>query len=126
MKSHLSLFLIFFVVCNQSGCSMFVSDKQEITIKTSEEDAAIYIQGELVGQGEVTRAVMRNKDVYIYARKPGFQQTTKTIGTKFSVTGLLDLVGGMLITIPYLGLFSAGARELEETEVSLYMRKEES
>ncbi len=42
-----------------------------------------------------------------------------TIGTKISTTGVLDLVGGILILVPFLGLLSSGFWSLDTDQVAI-------
>jgi hypothetical protein len=58
------------------------------------------------------------------AKKEGWIPVTRNIGTTMSTTGILDLIGGCIILIPFFGLLFPGAHELDENNVSLLMERE--
>jgi len=117
--------LIVAIVMLHSGCSTVVPHKQKFTVTSSESDAKIYINGEYLGKGNVETRVTRNRDVSVLVKKDGFTPVTRNIGTDFSMTGILDIVGGCLILIPLLGLFFPGARSLEQTNVAIVLERED-
>ncbi len=41
-----------------------------------------------------------------------------------STTGILDLIGGCVLLIPFFGLLFPGAHELDENNISIVMEKE--
>lgn len=110
----------------QSGCSMVVPGKQRFTVTASEPDAKVYINGEYVGKGNVQTRVRRNQDVSVLVKKEGFEPVTRSVGTDFSMAGILDIVGGFIILVPWLGLLFPGARALEQTNLAVVMEPMEA
>ena len=109
----------------QSGCSMVVPSKQRFSVTTSEPDAKIYVNGEYMGQGNIQTRVKRNDDVSLLVKKDGYIPVSKSIGNDFSITGILDIVGGFIFfCIPWIGLFFPGARKLEQSNVAVVLEKE--
>ncbi len=108
----------------QSGCSMFVPSKQKFSVTASESDAKIYVNGDYMGQGNIQTRVRRNDDVSVLVKKDGYIPVSKSIGTDFSITGILDIVFGYLILVPLMGLFFPGARKLEQTNVAVVLERE--
>ena len=57
--------------------------------------------------------------------KAGYFPAQKTIDHSLSGTGIADIIGTVFFLLPGLGLFTAGAWNLDETDVSLAMMKNE-
>lgn len=57
--------------------------------------------------------------------KAGYFPAQKTIDHSLSGTGIADIIGTVFFLFPGLGLFTAGAWNLDETDVSLPMMKNE-
>ena len=105
------------------SCSAFVPWTQRIHIVASEPAAKIFVNGEYAGRGRVTTRVPRNENLSVMAKSDGYAPTVRNVGNKLSTTGILDIVGGCIILIPFVGLLFPGAHELEETNISLLMEK---
>ncbi len=126
VKKLVLIMCVISFVTLQSGCSMFVPSKQRFSVTASEPDAKIYVNGDYVGQGNIQTRVRRNNDVSVLVKKDGYIPVSKSIGTDFSVTGILDVVFGWLIIVPLIGLFFPGARQLEQSNVAVVLEKEET
>ncbi|OGW79688.1 MAG: hypothetical protein A2Z83_00455 [Omnitrophica bacterium GWA2_52_8] len=57
------------------------------------------------------------------AKKDGYVTTQRAIGKSLNTTGVLDIIGGVLILIPLFGLLAPGAYSLDETNVQISMVK---
>lgn len=125
LKKLIVMLLIIAIASLQSGCSMVMPGKQRFSVTASESDAKIYINGEYAGKGNVQTRVPRNHDVSLLIKKEGYVPVSRNIGTDFSITGILDIVGGCIILIPWLGLLFPGARSLEQTNVAVALEREE-
>jgi len=125
MRKVLLVILMLVFLVTQFGCSTVVPQKQRFTVTASEADAKIYVNGEYLGQGSIQTRVKRNNDVSVLVKKEGYIPVTRNIGTDFSITGILDIVGGCLILVPFLGLFFPGARQLEQTNIAVVLEKGE-
>ncbi|ACC98329.1 lipoprotein, putative [Elusimicrobium minutum Pei191] len=118
--------IISFLLCAAllTGCSAFGGSKQKLTVMTNVSEAEIYINGEKKGTGTTTVKVKRNQDVQIMAKKEGYKTDYRHIGTTLSTLGVLDLIGGCLILIPFIGLAFPGAHELNQSNIALDLEKE--
>lgn len=125
LKRVILVVLIVSIASVQSGCSMVVPGKQRFSVTASESDAKIYVNGDYAGKGNVQTRVPRNHDVSVLVKKEGYLPVSKSIGTDFSITGILDIVGGCIILIPWLGLLFPGARSLEQTNVAVVLEKDD-
>lgn len=105
------------------GCSMFAGSTQRFSVNTSEPDAQIFINGEFAGTGSVTREVKRDQTVSVMAKKDGYYPVTRDIGVQMSTTGVLDIIGGCIILLPFIGLAFPGSHSLNLDSVSLVMEK---
>ncbi len=107
-----------------SGCSTFAPKTQTVSAACSEPDAALQINGQMF-QGRAQVKAKRNKTVSIMCTKVGYFPSQKTIDYSLSGTGVADIVGTALLLLPGIGLFTAGAWKLDETDVNLPMIKSE-
>lgn len=107
-----------------SGCSTFAPKTQTVSAACSEPDAALQINGQMF-QGRAQVEAKRNKPVSIMCTKAGYFPAQKTIDYSLSETGVADIIGTVLLLLPGIGLFTAGAWKLDETNVSLPMIKSE-
>jgi hypothetical protein len=124
MKKIISHVLILTVFVSTTGCSAFRSSTETVTVTTDQSDTQIYINGSLVGKGTAQANVKRNRNVAIMAKKAGYITAQRTIGRGLNTTGILDIIGGVIILLPLFGLLAAGAYSLDETNISIVMVKE--
>ena len=125
VKTVVSIMLVVSIAVLQSGCSMVVPGKQRFSVTASQPDAKIYVNGEYMGQGNIQTRVKRNNDVSVLVTKEGYIPVSRSIGTDFSITGILDIVFGYILLVPLIGLFFPGCRQLEQTNVAVTLEKED-
>ena len=123
-RRTISLALVASLLLSLSGCSAFKSGTQPINVVVSEPDADVYINGQYMGDGQITTRVPRNENLSVMAKKEGCIPVTRNIGTTMSTTGILDLIGGCFILVPFFGLLFPGAHELDENNISLVMQRD--
>ncbi|MFH1395754.1 MAG: hypothetical protein ABIH09_06330 [Candidatus Omnitrophota bacterium] len=121
IRAIFSTVLIAAMVLTQSGCSVFAPPTQSLMITASEKDAEIFVNGRFEGNGSISIRVPKNEDVAIMAKKNGFFPATRTIPTEMSTAGILDVIGGCIFIIPFIGLFYAGAHQIQTTNVQMIM-----
>ncbi len=102
-----------------SSCSLFVSSTEPVVINASDPSAQISVDGAPVGIGTVTQDLKRNRGHAVMAKTSDNRAGTATIGTKISTTGVLDIVGGCLILVPFLGVMSPGFWSLDTDQVAI-------
>ncbi len=120
MKKTLSLVL---AIIYLSACSLFMPANQKLTIQSNMPDAVIEINGSMVGKGSVTTKVSKKKNVQVYVSKPGYEPYDNYISSGISATGVLDIIGTVLIFFPVVGLFSGGAYKLDTNNLQVYLEK---
>jgi len=101
-----------------SGCSLFAGRMQPVTITPSDQRADIYVDGEHVGTGTVVVQLRRNRSHGVMA-KIGERAGAAHIGREISTTGVLDIVGGLLFLIPFLGVLGPGFWSLDPDHVQI-------
>ncbi|MGB2579283.1 hypothetical protein AAIR98_001202 [Elusimicrobium simillimum] len=121
MKKLLSLFL---AVCLISGCSVMGGTKQKLTVMSNVDGADVYINGQKVGVTNSTFKVKRNQEAQIMAKKEGYKTGYAYTSTQLSKLGVVDLVAGCVILIPFIGLAFPGAHKLSHTNLVVEMEKE--
>jgi len=104
------------------GCSMLAPGTQQLSISASEDDAKIYVNGDLGGTGRAKVIVPRNQTISVLVKKDGFYPSERTIHYTLSNTGIADLVGGSICLFPLVGLLSPGAQRLSEENVSIILQ----
>ncbi|WP_290564896.1 hypothetical protein [Akkermansia sp.] len=100
------------------SCSLFSSGKQTIKIVANDPNATIFVNGEPVGKGIVTTTLKKNKSAAITA-KSGNKNGVAVVDSELSTTGVLDIVGGCIFLLPFLGFCSGGAWQLEQETVAV-------
>ena len=123
MKKLMSFLLVPVLVLSTTGCSAFRSSTQTLSVNTDQPDTEIYINGSMVGRGTASVPVKRNQNASIMAKKDGFVTVQRSIGKSFNTTGILDLIGGVLILLPLFGLLAPGAYSLDEENINISMVK---
>lgn len=104
-----------------SGCSVFASGTQSVTI-TSHPEAVLYLDGVRVGKGTAVVNVTRD-DSHVAMAKLDDQTAMISIGTKLSTTGILDIVGGIIFLIPLVGLLTPGAWSPDHQAITLHIER---
>lgn len=99
-----------------TGCSLFASSRQIVTIQATDPAAEIWVDGNLVGTGTVTTSLWRRRSHQVVARA-GDRTGTAQIDRELSGTAVLDLVGGVLFLFPLIGVFGGGFWRLDTNHV---------
>ena len=91
-----------------------------MTIVPSEPDAKVYLNNNPVGTGKTTLELERNR-TYAVAARSGQTMGSASIGRRVSGTGVLDIIGGCFLLVPFVGCFTPGFWELDKSVVSVPM-----
>lgn len=89
---------------------------QMIAIHASDPDAEISVDGRAVGRGTATVSLQRKRSHTVTARV-GDRAGSATIDRRVSTMGMLDLVGGFVLLVPWIGVLAPGFWALEPEEV---------
>ena len=118
MNRFLALCLIPSLLWFSTACSLASPSSQTITIVPSHPKAEVTVDGQNRGKGTMSVEMKKNKDHSVLARC-GNSSGVASVYRNFSTTGLLDLIGGLLLLVPFIGLVSPGAWELSPSTVSV-------
>jgi hypothetical protein len=118
MKRAIAIALLPAIVVSSSGCSFLASSSQPVVVVPSHPSAQIFVDGILQGTGTQT-VNLSKKSIHSVMAKCGDSSGVATIDRTLSTTGILDIVGGIVFLIPFLGLLAPGAWELSPTTISV-------
>ena len=119
MKKIIALFLALFYL---SACSMFLPSQQRVTVLTNVPNAKIYANGELVRIGqEADFYAKRNSNAQIMVTANGYYPVYRQIGSELNTAGILDILGGIIWLVPFIGLCFPGSKSLDNTNVAIQM-----
>ena len=95
-----------------SGCSLFVPKEQSITIIPSAPNAELFVNGASVGKGRQSVSLSKG-ETYVVLAKCGTSTASGRIDREWSGTGIADMIGGVFLLVPFLGLTSTeGSHQL--------------
>jgi len=101
------------------GCSCFVTSTQPVSVTATDAQADLFVDGQNIGRGTATTRLKRNESHSFMAKTADGRAGTAQIGHSFSSTGMLDVVGGIFLLVPLIGLFAPGAWDLDSTSVTI-------
>ena len=118
LQATISIGICAVLLATSTGCSAFRGEMQTMNINCSPPDSVLMVNGQrYTPPAQVS--VKRNRDVSIQCYKDGFAPYQRTIGNHFNTTGVLDVVGGCIFLVPFIGLCTPGAWSLDETDVTI-------
>lgn len=94
------------------GCSLAASGHSNVTVMASHPGADIFVDGNLVGKTPQQMRLANGHDHSVMATC-GNSSGTGQFDKKLSGTGVADIIGGLLLLVPFVGLASDGAYTLE-------------
>ena len=92
-----------------AGCSLLGPRGQTLTISTDPPGAQVFVNGVAVGTAPLRHRVRRREEVLLEVRKPGYETAYHTTHRTLSTLGIIDVAGGAVIFLPFLGLLSGAA-----------------
>lgn len=99
------------------GCSCFVTTTQPVSVTATDAQADLFADGQSIGRGTATTRLKRNESHTFMAKTADGRAGTAQVGHSFSSTGMLDVVGGIFLLVPLIGLFAPGAWDLDSTSI---------
>jgi len=101
-----------------AGCSAFQDATQSVRITCLQPETTLMIN-DVKRDCPTTIDLPRNRASLIEARKTGYSPSVRQIGYHLGEMGKLDLVGTVLLLVPVIGLVTAGAWDLDQTELTI-------
>lgn len=105
------------------GCSAFAPTTQTLIISATDPKATLVLDGVSYGTGPKSVRVAPNISHSIMAFA-GDRHGTATVGRQLSSYGVLDIIGGCIWLVPFFGLASPGAWELERSGICVMVPPE--
>lgn len=105
-----------------SACSIFRSSKADLSIATSPPGASVTVNGEPVGVTPIRTSVPRDA-VSILIELYGYKPESKEVPCGLSWSGILDIVGGCIFLLPFIGLLFPGAYTPDTTTFSIVLER---
>jgi hypothetical protein len=91
------------------ACSFFGPSMQTITVSSEPPGAEVLLNGTRVGETPLRTQVPRRDELLVEVRKTGYETAYRSASRTLSTYGILDVIGGATILIPFLGLLSPAA-----------------
>jgi hypothetical protein len=117
-----SVGLVIVALIIMPGCSLFVKKEQAVTIRATDPNADIYVDGANMGKGTLSLTLDRTRSHTVTAKTADGKAGAAAINKKVSGTGVLDIVGGIFFLVPFLGLLGPGFWELDPDSVTVYLQ----
>ncbi|MCB2153598.1 PEGA domain-containing protein [bacterium] len=108
-----------------AGCSFFVSGQQNISVTSDPDNAKVIINGNFAGTTPLMYSIDRKNESMISVSKDGYRSINRPTSRKLSTTGILDVIGGCIFLLPFLGLISSGAWEQEPAHIGVSLMPNE-
>lgn len=120
-RSWLRIAALVVATVHLAACSLFGPRLQTITISSDPEGAKVLVNSEYVGNAPLRTQVQRHEDVLIEARLPGYETAYRTSHRSLSSLGLVDVIGGAILLVPFIGLLSPAAWQHEPASYGLML-----
>lgn len=122
-----NLFRILTAVVTASAvcaCSLFGPRTQTITVSSDPSGATVIVNGNAVGSTPLQTRVSRREDLLVEVREKGYETAYRSGYRTLSTLGILDIIGGFLILVPFFGLLSPAAWENEPSTFGVVLTPE--
>ncbi len=109
------------IILLQGGCSYTNRGAKFVTVTVKPADAYIIVNGvEYHHVSPQYIEVHPNRELMMTVYKPGYREKLYVVGNHLSTVGKVDAWGSIFI-IPFIGLFSNGAWELDEKNINIVL-----
>jgi hypothetical protein len=105
---------------------MFGPRYQTISVISTPAGAKVNVGGNTVGVTPLQFNAHRGKDLSLEIKKPGYVTQYRSSSRTLSALGTLDLVAGLMLWVPLLGLISAAAWKHDSADFSIILEREKS
>jgi hypothetical protein len=112
--------------CYLSACSLFGPRKETIIVSSDPPGAQVMASGVSVGTTPIQFEMHRGDNLFLEIHKPGYQTQYRTSSRRLSTLGILDVVGGVMLLLPLIGLISAGAWEHDPAQFGVTLEPEKA
>jgi hypothetical protein len=118
MKKVLNIIVCSLFVMQMIGCSALRSSTQPVNFTCEPKEGVDLVVSGKKYNCPVTIEAPRNIEMSIEGYKDGYVPYKKTVSYHNNTTFMvLDIIGGCIWAVPFLGLFTAGVKDLDETDI---------
>ena len=104
------------LLLTMSSCSLLGSWNETLTITSEPDLARVEINGTYIGETPLKHSIRRNRDFTIKLSKEGHQTVfLEAVKSVPSALGILDIIGGSILLLPFLGFISPAAWRYEQS-----------
>jgi hypothetical protein len=103
-------------VLASTSCSFAAPATQNIVVRPNHPEADVSVDGAPVGKGTQAIALDRTS-AHTATANCGNSTGVAHIGKKISSEGVMDLIGGLLVLVPFIGVAAPGFWELSPSTV---------
>ena len=107
---------------SMSGCSAFQPHTQPVSFKCQPPGVTLVVNGQK-HDCPITLDMQRNREMVIEGYKDGHLPYRRTVSYHNSLTFYLDLIGTCIFLVPVIGHMTPGARDLDETDITVILTK---
>lgn len=116
LKQAFRLMVVSLTCLGITSCSLFCSGSKTVLVSSNDPNAILRADGQYIGKGSGSASLKKNK-THIITAQNGTKQGAAMLDSEISITGVLDLIGGICFLVPFLGFLSKGAWTLDKDSV---------
>lgn len=109
-----------------TGCSLFASGRQTISVASEPSGADVTINGERAGRTPLQYSIPRKDEASILLSKDGYEPATRHTSRSLSGVGIVDVIFGCFLLVPLFGLMGGGAYVQEPANMAVTLSPVES
>lgn len=109
-------------VIHTTSCGFIVSGSQTISLNSDPQGAEVKMDGMTQGVTPTNVRVSRRDEPIFIFEKEGYQTVQKATERKPNTYFVLDIIGGVLILVPFIGLLGAGDWDIDPGNISVVMQ----
>ncbi|MEO8376100.1 MAG: PEGA domain-containing protein [Candidatus Sumerlaeota bacterium] len=111
------------ILIHTTSCGLIASGHQSISLTSEPQGAEVKMDGMSQGVTPTSVRVSRRDEPIFTFQKEGYQIYQKTTEKNPNTLFVLDIIGGVLILVPFLGLLGAGDWDVEPSHISVILEK---
>ena len=92
-----------------------------MTIASDPAGAKVTVNGAYVGTTPTVYNTRRDEPLSLMVSKDGYETAVRSVSTKISGTGIVDIIGGCIWLVPFLGLLAPGAWEVDSSNLTVQL-----
>ena len=125
MKQILKLLATASTVAIFTGCSLFGSHYQILTVCSDPDGADVMLNGFKIGKTPLQHKIRRRGQYLVELRKDGYNTVYTRTDQSLSAVGTVDVVAGAFLLVPLLGMISPAAWEQNPSSLGfvLYLKE---